>query len=80
MIAVDVGNARIKVGWFHRPCDTAIPQPDATLQLDGRAPDFTRLNAWIAECSAATATTATAAATTATTTTGGPSPRRFVGI
>jgi type III pantothenate kinase len=69
MIAVDVGNARIKVGWFHRPCDAAIPQPDATLPLDGRAPDFTRLNAWIAECSAATATTATAA-----TTTGGPSP------
>ena len=57
MIAVDVGNARIKFGWF--PCSEGkrgqspgLPEPEATLRLDGRTPDFAPLAAWIEELSA----------------------------
>jgi len=58
LIAVDIGNARIKVGRFerrriHAPNQggteptAALPEPDATLPLDGRRPAFDRLAQWL---------------------------------
>lgn len=47
MIAVDVGNARIKLGWFHDGDAATLPQPEQTLRLAGRAVDFTALAAWL---------------------------------
>jgi type III pantothenate kinase len=48
LIAVDVGNARIKLGLFRRPAGPALPVPENALQLTARA-DFERLAAWLAE-------------------------------
>ncbi len=48
LIAVDVGNARIKLGLFRRPAGPGLPQPERTLRLTGRA-DLDRLAAWLAE-------------------------------
>ena len=48
LIAVDVGNARIKLGWFGcDECDSALPEPGQTLLLTGRSPEFDRLAAWL---------------------------------
>ena len=59
MIAVDVGNARIKLGWFDRrgaggACVSPVllPEPRQTLALDDRAPDFAALAAWLAAINA----------------------------
>ena len=52
LIAVDIGNARMKFGWFAdgstaSTADHPVPEPDAVLQLDGRRPAFDRLAAWL---------------------------------
>jgi type III pantothenate kinase len=52
LIAVDVGNARIKLGLF--PCQSGsgeFPQPAATLALDGRRPEWDRIRPWLKDCS-----------------------------
>ena len=51
IIAVDIGNARIKAGFFDRP-DRAVgtaelPVPQSVLPLSGRAPEFDRLRQWL---------------------------------
>jgi type III pantothenate kinase len=47
LIAVDIGNARIKLGLFQSTSGTALPEPKATLQLTGGAPEFERLDLWL---------------------------------
>jgi type III pantothenate kinase len=60
LIAVDVGNARIKLGLFSGQGDcpsfrATLPEPKRTLSLPGRAADFTQLAAWLGETEAGTA-------------------------
>jgi type III pantothenate kinase len=47
LIAVDVGNSRIKLGLFRQSVAAGLPEPEATLQLTGRLPEFDRLAAWL---------------------------------
>jgi type III pantothenate kinase len=47
LIAVDIGNARMKFGLFRAIDPTALPEPEATLQLAGRIPAFERLEEWL---------------------------------
>jgi type III pantothenate kinase len=52
ILAVDIGNARIKVGRFVAIDGTfseatALPEPTATISLDGRDPNFDELDAWL---------------------------------
>jgi type III pantothenate kinase len=55
LIAVDIGNARIKLGLFVPPSvdpsselpRTALPEPARTLSLDGDAPDLHEIAAWL---------------------------------
>lgn len=48
LIAVDVGNARIKLGRFGSDAGGAgLPEPRQTLLLTGRAPEFDRLAVWL---------------------------------
>ena len=50
LIAVDVGNARIKLGLFDRGgCAAGLPEPRQILRLTGRAPEFDRLASWLKE-------------------------------
>ena len=62
MIAVDVGNARIKLGMFAEqvpprvplappvlPSDDVLPEPEWTLAISGRTPDFGQLAARLGE-------------------------------
>ena len=49
LIAVDIGNARIKLGLFQSVGGSALPEPKATLQLTGGVPEFERLAAWVQE-------------------------------
>jgi len=49
MLAVDIGNARIKVGRFAAIDGNELPEPTATISLDGRRPDFERLDTWLAQ-------------------------------
>jgi type III pantothenate kinase len=49
LIAVDIGNSRIKLGLF-RECQAAgLPEAETTLHLDGRKPEFERLCGWLPE-------------------------------
>ncbi len=56
LIAVDVGNARIKLGLFAARCAAgsaasaraALPDPARTLSLDGDAPDLREMAVWLA--------------------------------
>jgi type III pantothenate kinase len=49
LIAVDVGNARIKFGLFgEAPSGRGLPEPQRTLQLAGPAPPLERLAEWLA--------------------------------
>jgi type III pantothenate kinase len=48
LIAIDVGNSRIKLGLFVQSVAAGLPEPQATLHLTGRLPEFDRLNAWLA--------------------------------
>ncbi len=48
LIAVDIGNSRIKLGLFREGCKTGLPEPASSLHLDGRQPEFDRLSDWLA--------------------------------
>ena len=52
LIAVDVGNYRIKLGWFASAGDS-LPEPERTLQLPGDDPRPERIAQWLGETSAA---------------------------
>ncbi|MGD0783833.1 MAG: hypothetical protein ABSA30_13340, partial [Candidatus Aminicenantales bacterium] len=50
LIAVDVGNSRIKFGWFPAgKSESSLPEPERTLQLAGPAPPLDRLAEWLLE-------------------------------
>ena len=49
VMAVDVGNARIKLGLFSRQTRNEFPDPLATLVLDGRRPEWGRITPWLKE-------------------------------
>ena len=53
LIAVDIGNARIKVGFFEKPgpadSPRALPLPRSVLPLSGRSPQLGRLGQWLDE-------------------------------
>ncbi len=49
-IAVDIGNARTKLGLFDSDVpDECLPEPSRTLELAGRQPDPEPIKAWLAE-------------------------------
>jgi type III pantothenate kinase len=48
LIAVDVGNSRIKLGLFPQAEADGLPQPDSTFHLTGQLPEFDQLDAWLA--------------------------------
>ena len=48
LIAVDVGNSRIKLGLFRTVEDVSLPEPESTLHLDGRLAELERLAQWLA--------------------------------
>ena len=52
LIAIDVGNARIKLGLFRGPYGDALPEPAATLQLLDDAPTWQLIDAWLKEAGA----------------------------
>ncbi len=55
LVAVDVGNSRIKLGWFGEaddPSSAALPEPVATLDLNPQQPDWSELAAWIEQSGA----------------------------
>ncbi len=47
LIAVDVGNSRIKLGWFESRIGSEFPIPDRTLRLPVDAGDWTELQPWL---------------------------------
>ncbi len=47
LIAVDVGNSRIKLGLFRQTVRAGLPEPETTLHLTGRLPEFDQLDAWL---------------------------------
>ncbi len=47
LIAVDVGNSRIKLGLFRCSVGTGLPEPENTLHLTGRLPEFDQLHSWL---------------------------------
>jgi type III pantothenate kinase len=47
LLAVDIGNARMKIGAFGASVGDAFPEPIRTLPLDGDAPDFDSIAAWL---------------------------------
>ncbi|MBN2578230.1 MAG: type III pantothenate kinase [Pirellulales bacterium] len=47
LIAIDVGNARVKLGRFGSIPDAGLPEPMAVLPLDGEAPDWDAIQAWL---------------------------------
>ncbi len=50
LVAVDVGNARIKLGLFAKHCaEAAIPEPLGILSLLGDAPELDQIGPWLAE-------------------------------
>jgi type III pantothenate kinase len=53
LIAVDVGNSRIKLGLFRQTVAAGLPEPETTLHLTGRLPEFGQLHAWLESSSAA---------------------------
>jgi type III pantothenate kinase len=48
-IAVDIGNARIKLGLFAGGCADAIPEPMHTLPLLGNEPELDAITPWLAD-------------------------------
>ena len=52
MIAVDIGNARIKLGLFAGGCAAGLPEPVRTLPLLGDAPDLDQIAPWLARSAA----------------------------
>jgi type III pantothenate kinase len=55
LIAVDIGNARIKLGCFAAPRagkgDGTLPEPERTLSLSSDAPQWDELTAWLDDAS-----------------------------
>ncbi len=49
LIAVDIGNAQIKLGLFAAGCAAGLPEPLRTLSLGGDVPDFERIEPWLAD-------------------------------
>ena len=49
MIAVDIGNARIKLGLFDGDCANRFPEPIRTLPLLGDAPALDEIDGWLAD-------------------------------
>ena len=49
LIAVDVGNHRIKLGRFEALPTAGLPEPVATLQILGEDPQLNRIAAWLAD-------------------------------
>jgi len=47
IVAVDIGNARIKVGLFCGCSGEGLPEPEAVLALDGQRPEWGRLAGWV---------------------------------
>jgi type III pantothenate kinase len=50
-LAVDIGNARIKIGLFRRSSGDGLPEPERILPLDGDRPPFELIDPWLAEIS-----------------------------
>jgi type III pantothenate kinase len=53
LIAVDVGNARVKFALVESDCGEALPQPSRTLQLSGRPLELERVETWLAQITSA---------------------------
>ncbi|MCE5303056.1 MAG: type III pantothenate kinase [Planctomycetaceae bacterium] len=51
-IAVDVGNARVKIGLFAGDCAKGLPSPVRTLSLVGDAPALDEIAHWLADVAA----------------------------
>jgi type III pantothenate kinase len=49
LIAVDVGNHRIKLGRFEALPTVGLPEPVATLQISGEEPQLNRIAQWLAD-------------------------------
>lgn len=49
MVAVDVGNSRIKLAWFDSIRGSGWPEPTRTLTLTGRRPELDRLGEWLSQ-------------------------------
>lgn len=47
LVAVDVGNSRIKLGWFDEPSRDPLPAPGRTLRLPLESADWSELPAWL---------------------------------
>jgi type III pantothenate kinase len=47
LLAVDVGNARMKIGVFGPFVGDALPEPMRTLQLNGERPEFDSIGPWL---------------------------------
>jgi len=47
LIAVDIGNARTKLGRFDRPAGGGLPEPVVTFTFDDRQPQWDRLAEWL---------------------------------
>jgi type III pantothenate kinase len=50
LLAVDIGNARIKIGLFRGLSGEALPEPERILPLEGDRPPFEQIETWLAEC------------------------------
>ena len=59
LVAVDVGNARIKLGRFRDDGTALLPQPAQTLRLAGGAAEFAPLAEWLGPLAAEQARLAT---------------------
>jgi type III pantothenate kinase len=49
LIAVDIGNARIKLGRFCGDCTQVLPTPNATLQVVGESPMLEEVAVWLGD-------------------------------
>jgi type III pantothenate kinase len=49
LLAVDIGNARIKLGLFRQLTEDGLPEPERILPLTGERPSFEKIDAWLAE-------------------------------
>ncbi|MBN2023011.1 MAG: type III pantothenate kinase [Pirellulales bacterium] len=49
LVAVDVGNQRVKLGCFHAASDDGLPEPAATLSVSGRPFDVDRVVQWLGQ-------------------------------
>ena len=47
IVAVDIGNNRIKLGWFDSAGQHGLPQPADAMQIAGESPDLDRIAAWL---------------------------------